>query len=153
MGGMDAEDVVQESFLQAFRKLDQFKGQSSFSTWLYRVTVNTALMALRRRRRSEVPLPTGGAVEAANRVDETQRPADDVAIARELVGHVSRALRRLPRPNWRAFILRAVEDLDNEEAAARMGTTRTTVKTRYWRARHALREALDSVENAARRTV
>jgi RNA polymerase sigma-70 factor (ECF subfamily) len=142
----DAEDVLQETFLKAFRHLAGFDGRSSLSTWLFRIATNEALMLLRRKRPDMVSIdePLAGA-------DGEQEPVQIVDWCclpeRELVSADARrrldaAVTRLP-PNLRVvFLLRDVEDLSTRETADALGLSEEAVKTRLSRARFRLREML-----------
>ena len=143
-----AQDVVQDAFLQVFRKIGQFQEQSAFSTWLYRVTVNAGLMRLRtERRHHETSLEEASpryteAGEIADPIDDWSEAVDDEAINRELAGHAANAVDALPETYRSVFILRELEDLSTEEVANILELTVPTVKTRLHRARLALRKAL-----------
>lgn len=145
----DSADAVQDSFLAAFRALDTFEGNSSLSTWLYRIVVNTCLMRLRSRARSkEVSiddlLPT---------FDETghhSRPVclwDDQGISvltrKERRAQVRACIDQLPESYRTVLLLRDIEELDTDETAERLGTTPGAIKTRLHRARMALRTLLE----------
>jgi RNA polymerase sigma-70 factor (ECF subfamily) len=129
----DAADATQESLLAIVRGVANFDGRSSFATWAYRVTVNTCLDELRRRRRRAVPgLP----------VEETSddRPAFDVAVADRL--RLDDALARLPEEFRVAVVLRDVCDLDYAEIAAVLAIPPGTVRSRIARGRAALAQTL-----------
>lgn len=145
----DAREAVQESFLQAFRALGDFAGQARLSTWLHRITINAALMQLRRRRRHpeqsiEELLPRF--TEDGHRVDPGPRwPAlpDDAVDRGELRRVLQECYDRLPEPQRLVLLLRDVEGLDTDEAAAVLGVGRNAVKMRLHRARQALRTLLE----------
>jgi RNA polymerase sigma-70 factor (ECF subfamily) len=141
---VEAEDVVQEAYLKAFAGLSGFSGESSFATWLTRIVVNEALMRRRQwDRRVEnaapatlLPLePPPGSV-AAGESPEAARGRE------ELRQRLERAIAALPDDQRAVFVLRAVEGLSAEETAALLGINPLTVKTRLFRARRRLREAL-----------
>ncbi len=143
-----AQDVVQDAFLQVFRKISQFQEQSQFSTWLYRITVNAALMRMRsERRHHEAPLEEASpryteAGEIADPVDDWSPAVDDQASNAELAAYAAKAVDRLPETYRSVFILRELEDLSTEEVAQILDLTLPTVKTRLHRARLALRKSL-----------
>ena len=143
-----AQDVVQDAFLQVFRKIGQFQEQSAFSTWLYRITVNAALMRMRsERRHHEAPLEEASpryteAGEIADPVDDWSPAVDDQASNAELAVYAAKAVDKLPETYRSVFILRELEDLSTEEVAQILDLTLPTVKTRLHRARLALRKAL-----------
>jgi RNA polymerase sigma-70 factor (ECF subfamily) len=142
----DAEDIVQQTFQQAFVYLQKFEGKSSFSTWVTRIAINQALMLLRRRRAlSEVPiddpsssLETRPAVELADAVPDPEA----TCIQREKAEILSAAMRQL-RPGVREAIeLRELGELSNRDTAAHIGVSIGTVKARVFHARRKLAKAL-----------
>ena len=143
-----AQDVMQDAFLQVFRKIGQFQEQSAFSTWLYRITVNAALMRMRsERRHHETSLEDASpryteAGEIADPIDDWSTAVDDDAGNRELARYAAEAVDKLPETYRSVFILRELEDLSTEEVAQILDLTLPTVKTRLHRARLALRRSL-----------
>ncbi len=143
-----AQDVVQDAFLQVFRKIGQFQEQSAFSTWLYRISVNAALMRMRsERRHNETSLEDASpqyteAGEIADPIDDWSEAVDDQASNKELAKHAADAVDKLPEAYRSVFILRELEDLSTEEVAQILDLTLPTVKTRLHRARLALRKSL-----------
>lgn len=138
----DAEEIVQEAWLLAYRSLQGFRGDSRLSTWLIRIVVNLAL----RRRQGQVR-------DASMRVDTQDEEVADMhpspaatpesitansELRRLLEAHID----RLPDLYREVFILRAVEELDVAETASALDLPEPTVRTRFFRARHQLREAL-----------
>ena len=142
----DAEDVLQNTFLQAFRHLAGFEGRSSLSTWLYRIAANEALMLLRKRR-PETTL-TDSLPEEPDAPDEpvefSERcclPEEELLSA-EARRHLDEAIRRLPESLRVVFLLRDIEGLSIQETAEALNLSETAVKTRLLRARLRLRETL-----------
>lgn len=148
----EAEDAVQEAYLAAFRNIAGFRGGSRLSTWLVRIAINESYARLRKRKRAGVVLPfdsqSGSGIEGRQDVEEgamtdttTEQP--DAAASR---GEVRRLLERnvdeLPEQFRTAFILREVEEMSVEEAAACLGVPAATVRSRAFRARALLREAM-----------
>ncbi len=135
----DARDVVQDAYLRAFRSIKRFRGDSRFSTWMYRITANCAatLMSQRSKGRhdelsDDQPLP------------DIRLEADPVAMAEagHLRDHMTAALAELP-PRLRAVIvLRDIYDLPHEAIAAELGISQEAAKVRLHRARRKLRERL-----------
>jgi RNA polymerase sigma-70 factor, ECF subfamily len=148
----DAEEVVQDTFLSLFRKIDRFEGRSALGTWLYRIATNAALGKQRGKRvTSEVHLedllPTFKADghrqgdPAALLADWSSTPESELLSgeAREIL---EQALGYLPLHYRAVLVLRDVEELSNEEVAEALGETLVSVKSRIHRARMALREHL-----------
>jgi RNA polymerase sigma-70 factor, ECF subfamily len=131
----DARDVVQESYLRAYRGLKRFRGDAQFTTWLYRITANCAANQLRRRsrhRHEELDEDTGPIMDADH------DPAV-LADAADLRARVEGALALLP-PRLRAVVvLRDVYDLPHEAIAAELGISESAAKVRLHRARRKLR--------------
>lgn len=143
----DAEDVLQETFLQAYRGLATFRGEARFSTWIFRIATNSALMLNRRHARR----PTEPLEEYAPRFDADGRHAlDEVALAlaaradelldrRRLAAHAREGLGRLPEIYRAAFVLRDLEEMPTAEVAAVLGIEAAAVRQRVHRARLLLR--------------
>jgi RNA polymerase sigma-70 factor, ECF subfamily len=131
----DARDVVQESYLRAYRGLKRFRGDAQFTTWLYRITANCAANQLRRRtrhRHEELDEDSGPVMDADH------DPAA-LADAADLRARVEGALALLP-PRLRAVVvLRDVYDLSHEAIAAELGISESAAKVRLHRARRKLR--------------
>jgi RNA polymerase sigma-70 factor, ECF subfamily len=132
----DAADVTQETFLRLHRSLDSFRGDASFSTWLYRVAVNLCITELRRRSRSRFQFLEDVQHDEDATILEEVGPSPDEAI--ELAEErrvVQQVLRMLP-PDYRAvMVLRHFQQLAYEEIADVLGLTLSQVKTRLFRAR------------------
>ncbi len=145
----EAQDVVQEAFLNVYRKLDTFKGESQFGSWIYRVVVNAALMRLRKvKRRSEIGMEDAGPSISEDEGAFSNRPswrvhADEAAENLELREQILSAVDEL-NPKYQAvFILREVEDLSLAEIADVLDLTEGAVKTSLHRARLHLQAALE----------
>lgn len=145
----DAHDAVQEAFVAVFRNIDRFDGRSRLPTWLHRITVNAALMKLRKLKRLD------------------ERSIDDLMPKFSLMGHrkaagpgwgenplasaeqqenrdlVHAAIAQLPQTHRDVLILRDIQEASTDEAAVALGISSGAVKTRLHRARLALRELLD----------
>jgi RNA polymerase sigma-70 factor (ECF subfamily) len=132
----EAEDAVQEAYIQAYRALSTFRGESKLSTWLVRITANEALM--RRRRDSRAAMVPSDVDPDSLASDEAgpQADAERGEARRLLEAHID----ALPDPFRAVFVMRAVEELSVEETAAALGIPDATVRTRYFRARGLLRE-------------
>ena len=142
----DAEDVVQDAFLKAYRNLEQFQGQSKFYTWLVRIAVNEALMKLRRRRPERMV-----SLDEDVKTEEDSVPrevADWSPNPEQLYGQselgdiLKKTIQGLP-PGFRTvFVLRDVEGLSTEETAEMLSLSIPAVKSRLLRVRLQLRERL-----------
>ena len=142
----DAEDVVQESFQQAFIYLKSFNGDSRFSTWLSRIAINAALMKLRKKHRLwEVPLDESGEPEQpSSQIDvEDQGPNPEQLYAqKERQRILSKAMSDLTPGMRKAFELRELDERSTEETARMMGISVGAVKARLFHGRRKLRERL-----------
>jgi RNA polymerase sigma-70 factor, ECF subfamily len=142
----DSQDAVQEAFLKAFEHVGDFREHSQFSTWLIRITVNQALMKLRKRRTTkEVPLDEDfqaeGDVFPREVADWAPNPEELYRVS-ELRDILIKALEGL-RPILRtAFVLRDIEELSIDQTAEILHLTPSALKARLWRARLQLREIL-----------
>ena len=139
----DAEDALQETFLKALRAIKTFEERSSLSTWLYRIAVNEALMAIRRRK-PEVDLDEDeneGVTHPVELTDWCCLP-EDVLVSSEGRKQMNRAIQTLTPALRTVFILRDVEGLNVREAADTLGVSEGVIKTRLLRARLKLREEL-----------
>lgn len=142
----DAEDVLQETFLKAYRHLKDFDGRSSLSTWLYRIATNEALMHLRRKRIDFVSVDepdedSKGEQEPLQIVDWCCMPESEMMSA-EARHYLDGAIQRLPPSLRVVFILRDIQDLSTKETGEVLNLSETAVKTRLSRARLRLREDL-----------
>jgi RNA polymerase sigma-70 factor, ECF subfamily len=142
----DAEEVVQDAFLKAFQNLARFRGDSKFSTWLIRITLNQGLMRLRQRRVTrEVSLENNPCSEDGNLpfdlADWAPNP-EQLYRAAELKAILRKALRKLSPESRMVFVLRDIEGLSLEQTAEALGLSVGAVKARSWRARLQLRERL-----------
>jgi len=145
----DARDAVQDAFLRAFRGIESFAGDAALSTWLYRITLNSCLMKLRRQRRKpeqaiEEWLPRF--YDDGHRVDPgpAWRLVDrDPVEEGELRELVRASIDELPEIYRTALLLRDIEGLDSSEAASLLGIQTEALKMRVHRARQALRTLLE----------
>ncbi len=144
----DAEDALQETFLQVFRGLAGFEGRSQFSTWLFRLATNVCLMRIRHRETEpskllplEEYLPKLEDGESPQMMEWADRP-EDALLSKESREKMMEALDKLP-PEYRAvFILRDIEGFSNAETGESLGISVAAVKSRLHRARLALRGML-----------
>jgi RNA polymerase sigma-70 factor (ECF subfamily) len=127
----DAADLAQETFLQAWRHLDGFRGDAKFSSWLYRVAVNTSLnWAKREHRRQEI------------QQEFSDQPAASVTGDERLSRRVQEALLKLPAKQRAAVVLTAYDGLNHAQAARALGCSEATVSWRVFAARRKLRQWL-----------
>jgi len=144
----DAEEVNQEVFLRLFQKLDSFKHESSFSSWLYRVAINATYMKLREKRGADMlPFESIGKfideqVEKQGSDDWTSRP-DDELLTEESLKLISEAIEQLPEEFKTVLILRDVDGLSTEEVGKLLDLSPPAVKSRLHRARLFLRKRLE----------
>jgi RNA polymerase sigma-70 factor (ECF subfamily) len=147
----DAEDVVQESFLRAWRQLGRFDERASFGTWLYRIATNCSLDLLRarsrRRERQELPLEDGGPPrEFASQMPSPER----LAISSQVRVRVSAALAQLSAAEQAAFILRHFEGVSIGEIAKVLGRPNGATRHSVFRAAEKLRRALEPLMDSAK---
>lgn len=137
----DAQDCMQEAMIRIYRAISGFKGQSSFSTWVYRVTMNTCLDELRRSKRRK-------ASSLDEKLETGWSPADDMdtpehhALRSEQRREIERAIAELPEDMRAAVVLRDVQGCAYDEIADILGTNVGTIKSRISRGRAKLREIL-----------
>jgi RNA polymerase sigma-70 factor (ECF subfamily) len=144
----DAEDVLQETFLKAYRGIKSFDGRSKISTWLFRIATNEALMIIRRKHPEMIsidePIETEeGEQEPIQIIDWCCLPEDEL-LSEETRKKLDAAVQELPERLKVVFILRDINDLSTHETAEVLGLTDTAVKTRLSRARLRLREELSA---------
>ena len=136
----EAEDVVQEAFVQAFVKLSSFRRDSAFYTWLYRIAFNTAV-SRRRRRKTELSVERGREALGVEPLDDGDAP-DDPLLREERVGMVRQALSALSEEHRAILVLREMEGCCYETIAEVLDLPIGTVRSRLHRARLQLREEL-----------
>jgi RNA polymerase sigma-70 factor, ECF subfamily len=142
---MAIEDVAQETFIRAWRALPQFRGESAFYTWLYRIAINTAKKALADRKRDPVVaestlVSTEDGEEPSrleNELSDGETP-DAVLASKEIAAAVNAAIDALSEDLRQAVVLREIEGLSYEEIAAVMNCPIGTVRSRIFRAREAI---------------
>jgi len=140
----EAEEAVQDGYLQAFRGLKGFRGESAFATWLTRIVANEALMRRRRHAKRAEIIPIDGENGEARMLETAGDAADPEreAMNAEMRALLERRIDGLPDLYRAVFMLRAVEELSVEETAAALELPEATVRTRYFRARALMRGAL-----------
>jgi len=138
----EAEDVIQQAYVNAFSNLRQFKGHAQFATWLTRIAVHEALARVRRRRRYTTMDPENSFAIPFPVPRSSMPDPERQAFARELGALLESAIDRLPDGAREVFVLRQLEDMDTAEVAAVLNVSDAVVKTRFSRARAALRRDL-----------
>jgi RNA polymerase sigma factor (sigma-70 family) len=138
----EAEEALQEAYLAAYCCIGGFRGESSLATWLSRMVLNECLARLRKnaRRQSAMPMVSDDEIEFVH-ADERELP-DRVLVRAEMRELIERKLDQLPEDFRLVFVLRSVQELSVEETAGSLGIEPATVRTRHFRARCLLREAL-----------
>jgi len=143
----EAEDLAQEAFLQLFRKIQTFRGESAFSTWLHRLSVNVVLMKLRKKS-----LPETSLEEMTEPDEESTGPRKDVgSVDPTLVGSIDRlnlerAVDQLPPGYKQVFVLHDVQGYEHNEIAKMMGCSIGNSKSQLHKARLRLRELLQEAQ-------
>lgn len=143
----DAEDVLQETYIKAYRALPGFEGRSSLTTWLYRIAVNEALMLVRKRSPQMVSVEEGSAADEEGNVGEMEivdfccLPEGEM-LSSESRRFLDRAVKNLPANLRVVFVMRDMEGLSTQETAEALGLSENNVKIRLLRARLRLRQEL-----------
>ena len=142
----DAEEVLQDVFTTVFRKINGFEGKSSFSSWLYRVTTNCALMKLRKNRQEKssflediLPEYQNSVVVKSSNYDE----GDIATLRHQLMSALELAIKKLPHEYRSVFILRDVDGLTTQEVGEILDLTAPAVKSRLHRSRLLVRKRLE----------
>jgi RNA polymerase sigma-70 factor, ECF subfamily len=137
----ETEEVVQETFLRAWRGIGSFERRAQFFTWLYRIGLNEAKRRATRRPTADTISVEEGALES---FPDTRQAPESRAEQRDVRAALERAVRALPAKYRAPLILRDVEGLSTEQAAAIMGLREAAFKSRLHRARLAVREAIEN---------
>ncbi|MFZ1946612.1 MAG: sigma-70 family RNA polymerase sigma factor [bacterium] len=144
----DAEDVVQDAFVKAYQSLTEFKGTASFYTWLYRITLNLALMKIRRERGRFVPMDEPIETERGALVrdfpDDGPDPLADL-IQKETSRLLDNAIKQLSPTSRAIFVLRHIEGLSTEETGRILNMSASAIKSKLHRIRGALEKKLRAV--------
>jgi RNA polymerase sigma-70 factor (ECF subfamily) len=145
----EAEDIAQEAFIKAYRALPQFRGDSAFYTWLYRIAINTAKNAVVSRDRSPIEYDldrhhSDESYDMQGRMKDSETP-EGLVLTDEIRTTVNAAIDALPEDLRTAIVLRELEGLSYEEIAAAMDCPVGTVRSRIFRAREAIDRRLREV--------
>ena len=144
----EAEDALQDAYLDAYRHLDDFRGGAQLGTWLVRIVVNQSLMRLRKQRRERVVVPFADPDSTSRHdapfdvPDKAGESPSTATLRAEIRRILERRIDELPVAFRTVFVLREVEELTVDEAAECLGIPPATVRSRHFRARALLREAL-----------
>ncbi len=142
----DAEDVLQESFLQVYRSLESFRGESAFSTWLFKIATNGCLMKIRKKKKVDLvsidkPIEFDGSTLQREIVDWSQNPSLQHG-ADEMRRVLERVIGELPEDKRVVLVLKDVEGFSNQEIGDMLGMSVAAVKSRLHRARLVMRDSL-----------
>jgi len=148
----DAEDVVQETFLRAYRQLDKYEARASFSTWLYRIASNYSLDLIRMRKRHEDKRERGKAEEKdiLQTLPVNTPGPDRITYSSQVKERVNEALNELSAQERTAFVLRHFEGMSIDEIGETLGTGTNATKHSIFRAVQKLRRSLEPVVSTAR---
>jgi len=143
----DAQEILQESYLSAWKSLPKFEGRSQFGSWMHKVVVNNSLMHLRSRNRHlEVGIHDIDQAEFDDAItarDDRSDSPDQQLQFKELLRLIENTVNALPRKLKEISLLRVMGEASTEEAATALGVSKAAVKTRFHRARRVLRQSLD----------
>lgn len=147
----DAEDVVQESFLRAYRQLGRFDNRSSFWTWLFRIAVNCALDLVRARKRRSEQTPMGeDQADPVLELPATGPTPERIALSGEISERVAAAMEALSESERSAFVMRHFEGLSIEAISQTLGVQPGAAKHSVFRAVQKLRRSLEPLVGTAR---
>jgi len=140
----DAEDIAQEALIKAYKNIDKFDFNSSFSTWLYRITTNTCIDEMRKRKGKETYSIDNEDEETglSLQIKDTAPDASEKVMQQETVSEVRKAIDKLSEEHKMVIILRDIQDLSYEEVADTLGINVGTVKSRLARARKNLKDII-----------
>ena len=139
----DAEEVLQDVFTTVFRKIDSFQGKSSFSSWFYRITVNTALMKLRKRRQDRTVSAEDVLPEVSEQLFVAEDSRDDTEykfLRSEMFSNLRLAIGELPEDYRIVFVMRELNGLSSPEVSQALAISTPAVKSRLHRARALVRQ-------------
>ena len=144
----EAEEALQDAYLEAYRHMGDFRGGAQLSTWLTRIVINQALMRLRKQKRDRIVVPFGSERAAeqgqaeADVTDERSETPPGATLRAEIRRALERRIDQLPTAFRTVFVMREVDDMTVDETAECLSIPAATVRTRLFRARALLREAL-----------
>jgi len=144
----DAEEVLQETFIKAYNKLNQFEGRSKFSTWLYRIATNEALMIIRKKNpvqpvSLDEPIDDGYRTKIRRELIDWKENPQDIYLKKELKEKIDYIIYSLPEDYRSVFVLRDIQGFSGEKVSEILSITIPAVKARLHRARLYAREILN----------
>lgn len=144
----EAEDALQEAYVQAYRNMAGFRGEAEMGTWLTRIVINQALMQLRKRKRERIVVPFGNQdpeqnVQEVEVADPRAESPSESTLRAEVRKIIERRIDELPVAFRTVFVMREVEEMTVHETAKCLGIPEATVRTRLFRARALLRDSLE----------
>ena len=143
----EAEDLTQEAFMLLFRKIHTFRGESAFTTWLYRLVVNTVLMHLRKRSLPVVSMETGLAPDGEATPSSVEIAASDLLLEGSIDRiNLGRCVARLPAGSRAIFVLHDIQGYQHREIAEMLGHSEGASKSQLHKARKRLRELLHEIQ-------
>lgn len=152
----EAEDALQDAYIAAFRSIAQFRGEAALRTWLSRLVLNECFARMRRaaRRDNVIPMSSGAHEPDIDTImtRDAERP-DEAASRSEMRRLIERKIDALPESFRIVFVLRSIEEMSVEETAECLGIPEATVRSRHFRAKSLLREALAQEIDLAERDV
>ena len=155
----DAQDIAQEALIKAYKNIDKFDFNSSFSTWLYRITVNACIDEMRRRKgRESISIDAEDEESGlAVQIEDTSLGAEERVIQNETVSEVRAAIDKLSEEHKTVIILRDLQDMTYEQVAQTLDLSIGTVKSRLARARKSLKDIIlkdrEQKENVLRQRI
>lgn len=155
----DASDIAQEALIKAYKNIDKFDFNSSFSTWLYRITVNACIDEMRRRKgRESISIDAEDEESGlALQIEDTSLGAEERVIQNETVSEVRAAIDKLSEEHKTVIILRDLQDMTYEQVAQTLDLSIGTVKSRLARARKSLKDIIlkdrEQKENVLRQRI
>lgn len=148
--GDDVQDAMQEAYVKAFTKLDQYKGDAAFSTWLVRIGINEALQALRKQRTLHVYADPEVRAERLTQLPDTgQMNPEQRTIREEHKRLLEQAVDRLPEDYRAVYMLREVEEMSVAEVSQSLDISEANVKVRLHRAKNMVKDALMGAQEPA----
>ena len=149
----DAEDLVQETFLRAYKQLHRFDGRAAFGTWIYRICANCSLDLIRARKsrkEQQTPEDDGASTNWLDRIAAPEPSPERLTESGQIAGMLEPALKSLSEMERTAFVLRHYEGCDIEEIARALGVQANAAKHSVFRAVQKLRRALEPAWGVAR---